>query len=611
MPSSPTTRNRLEKQAVGENVNTWGDKLNQTGLDLIDEAMDGVTTIAIASTAVTLTSSNYATDQSRKRVLVFTGTLTGNTAVTVPSVEKLYEVDDQTTRAGFTLTLKTSGGTGYALRPGPQQVYCDATDVRRGTPRLDQLPLPTGSVDMNAQRLTNLPTPSANSDAATKKYVDDTAFSSASGSLPGQTGNAGRVLTTNGSVAGWGAILPSPAASDRGKVLSGLTGGGGFEVRQSSEAYWGGTAGGTANALTATTGMSLSSLAVGQVVGVKVGASANGGAATLAVDGVGAIAIRKDGSALVGGELAANTDRYFMYDGTYLRMLGGAGGVASFLSVGLKTGAYTVTTADAGKLIPCSGTWQLSLLAAAQAQNGFTLAIYNGGTGVITVKPNGAEVIGGAGAVTISAGGSLIVVCDGTAWYPIGTVTSSTMLDSANKGSSITLSNSNLTAINSTGTWSCVRANTAITAGKWYLECRQDVLSSPTRTMFGVAASSVTMADGSHIGGANCWSLSDAGQLSVNGSGTASWSSAWGSVGSVVGMYIDATTLSSIKIWFALNNVLIASGDPATGANPAATITGSPTLYPAVALITSQQVTTKFSKSSWQYTPVTGYNALP
>lgn len=292
-------------------------------------------------------------------------------------------------------------------------------------------------------------------------------------------------------------------------------------------------------------------------------------------------------------------------------LINGAAIGAGFPAIA-KSSAYTVTTSDAGKLIVATGTWTLSLLAAATAGNGFTLAVSNSGSGIITVKPNGAETIGAVGAVAIGAGGSLIIICDGTSWHLIGAVSSLTTLDSSNKGASITLSNNNLTATNSTATWSCVRANTAITAGKWYIEFRQDVTdASPAKTMVGVASSSVSMVDSNHIGVANCWSLSDAGLLAVSGSNTSGWSSAWGAVGSVVGLYIDATNLASIKIWFALNGVLIASGDPTTGANPAATITGSPTLYPAVALIGSQQATVKFSKSSWQYTPVTGYNALP
>lgn len=51
--------------------------------------------------------------------------------------------------------------------------------------------------------LSNLTAPVANTDAATKLYVDNTAFSSA---LPGQAGNAGKFITTDGTNASWSDI---------------------------------------------------------------------------------------------------------------------------------------------------------------------------------------------------------------------------------------------------------------------------------------------------------------------------------------------------------------------------------------------------------------------
>ena len=47
-------------------------------------------------------------------------------------------------------------------------------------------------------------TPVAATDAATKGYVDGVAFTMAAGSLPGQGGNAGKALITDGTTASWG-----------------------------------------------------------------------------------------------------------------------------------------------------------------------------------------------------------------------------------------------------------------------------------------------------------------------------------------------------------------------------------------------------------------------
>ena len=104
---------------------------------------------------------------------------------------------------------------------------------------------------------------------------------------------------------------------------------GGFPLALESHASWGGTAGGTANALTVTTGHALTALITGTVVSFKTGASANTGAATIVVDSVAAKTIQKNGSALVAGDLPASTTLSAVYDGTYWQLVGGSGGSVS------------------------------------------------------------------------------------------------------------------------------------------------------------------------------------------------------------------------------------------------------------------------------------------
>ncbi|PGH59462.1 hypothetical protein CRT60_00320 [Azospirillum palustre] len=593
MPSTPTPRLRAELQALGENLNTWGDGRLNAALTRLEEAIADVVPIVITGTAYVLTSTNYVADEARGAALLITGTLTGNTTITAPTVEKLYLIDNRTTQGSYSLTIKTAAGTGYALRPGPQKVFCDGTDFARGEPRLDQAPLPAAPVDINGQRLVNLSAPANASDAATKKYVDDTAFAAAGGNLPGQAGNTGRLLTTDGSVAGWG---------PRSVELYGD--------------YWGGTAGGTVSTLTATTGISLSSLIAGVVVGVRMGGAANPGPATLNVDGLGAKAIQRNGSALVGGELAANSDVWFQYDGASWRILGGSvvtlGAIS--LPVAAKSGAYTVTTSDGGKLFACTGTFTLTMPSATSATNGFTIAVSNVGSGTITLSPNGSDTVANRSVLTVAPSAGILCVSNGSnGWAVIGaTLTSATALDPTQKGADITLSNNNLTAASTTGTWASVRATAPIIQGKWYFELRADNTTTPATAYIGLVGSTVTMtAVGLALNGANCWSLTDSGTKSDNGTSTSSWSAAWGASAKVVGVHIDATNLASIKVWYSIDGVLLNGGDPATGANPAHTITGSPTLYPAISAISSKQLTTRFAQSSWSGTPVPGYNQLP
>jgi len=88
-----------------------------------------------------------------------------------------------------------------------------------------------------------------------------------------------------------------------------------------------------------------------------------------------------------------------------------------------KTAAYTVVAADKGKVIDATtGTWTLTLTAAATLGDGFAFVIKNSGTGVITIDPNLTETIDDATTLAISAGQMSIVYCTGTEWYTLGSV---------------------------------------------------------------------------------------------------------------------------------------------------------------------------------------------
>lgn len=129
MASSPTTRLRFQKQGTGDNSGTWGTLLNSGALDLIDEAIAGVTTLTITG-SVTLTSSNYASDQARKKVLRLDGSPASGFTVTIPGVEKTYLVHNNT---GQTATITTASGPTVATAAIPttavKTVYCDGTNV--------------------------------------------------------------------------------------------------------------------------------------------------------------------------------------------------------------------------------------------------------------------------------------------------------------------------------------------------------------------------------------------------------------------------------------------------------------------------------------------------
>jgi hypothetical protein len=115
MASSYSTDLKLELMVTGENAGTWGDKTN-TNLNLIQQAIAGVQSIDVGPANVTLVMSNASLSNARNAVLVLTGTLTDNREVLVPNgIEKNYIIIDNTSRAGFSLTVKTVSGTGFAI----------------------------------------------------------------------------------------------------------------------------------------------------------------------------------------------------------------------------------------------------------------------------------------------------------------------------------------------------------------------------------------------------------------------------------------------------------------------------------------------------------------
>lgn len=132
MPSSYSTRNRAEKQAAGENSNTWGTRLNTNTIDMFDAALDGRVAFTL-STTKTLTTVDGAADEARMRFIDITDG-TGGT-VTIPNVEKWYLVRNGTsgdvtftTGSGTTATIKTGAVTAI-VSTGANVVYAEKVDV--------------------------------------------------------------------------------------------------------------------------------------------------------------------------------------------------------------------------------------------------------------------------------------------------------------------------------------------------------------------------------------------------------------------------------------------------------------------------------------------------
>lgn len=132
MASTYTSITRLEKQGDGENPNTWGARLNQNALDLVDQAIGQYTTISVAAANYTLTVVNGGADQARSPFIELQGTVTSSLNVVVPALGKSYVINDTTTRSpsSRTITLKTATGSGQLVKSGRiSQFICDSVSV--------------------------------------------------------------------------------------------------------------------------------------------------------------------------------------------------------------------------------------------------------------------------------------------------------------------------------------------------------------------------------------------------------------------------------------------------------------------------------------------------
>lgn len=250
-------------------------------------------------------------------------------------------------------------------------------------------------------------------------------------------------------------------------------------------------------------------------------------------------------------------------------------GAASFPTVA-KSAAYTVTAADAGKLIVATGTWPLGLPAAASLPNGFAVPVINAGGGAITIDPNGSELVGGALTITLASMQSVILVTDNSAWYAIGGngLVSSQVFSTTAKSTTASLSNNNLTVtFTSPSGWVAARAVNAIPVGKFYFEFLcvsggSDAAVCVVDSAFTNFESQPTQTAAYRSGNGN----------KQNSGGATAYGSTW-TAGNVLGIGVDNTGPGSI--WFRRDGVWQGSGDPAAGTNPAFTgLSGA--LYPAV-----------------------------
>jgi hypothetical protein len=125
-----TTNLVIELIGTGELAGTWGTTTNQNFQYVFEEAIVGRAGVAFSDANVTLTTTQATTDQTFRNVyLNCTGTNTAQRSLIVPTINKNYIVENNTT-GGFAILVTTSGGTGLVVPNGYKAaLYVDGTNV--------------------------------------------------------------------------------------------------------------------------------------------------------------------------------------------------------------------------------------------------------------------------------------------------------------------------------------------------------------------------------------------------------------------------------------------------------------------------------------------------
>lgn len=116
---------------TGTESGLWGNYTNTNICSLLEQAVGGYSTQAIADVDTTIYISNGTTTNSvgRNAALKLTGALTQVRSLIVPTVQKLYYINNATT-GGFAVTVKTSAGTGISVPNGKAMaLLVDGTNV--------------------------------------------------------------------------------------------------------------------------------------------------------------------------------------------------------------------------------------------------------------------------------------------------------------------------------------------------------------------------------------------------------------------------------------------------------------------------------------------------
>lgn len=134
MPSTFTSNTGIEKLADGEQTGLWGQSTNNN-FDIVDRAANGVGSIALTGTSLTLTTSNGILSDGQYSALVFTGSPGGTATITIApnTAQKTYFVRNDADQS----VVLTQGSGGTVTLPAGRSATIACTGTGAGSTVFD------------------------------------------------------------------------------------------------------------------------------------------------------------------------------------------------------------------------------------------------------------------------------------------------------------------------------------------------------------------------------------------------------------------------------------------------------------------------------------------
>ena len=187
---------------TGEGAGTWGNTTNTNLGTLLEQAISGYVTQAVATgTDTTLTIPNGANGVARNMFIELTGTGGASTNLVVPSNKKLYFIYNNSTGA---VTVKVAGQTGVSFAAGDKKILAsNGTDVIEATSYLTAVPASVTVTTLTATsaNITTLNTTSGTVTTLGSTSANITTLNTTSGTVTTLGSTSANITTLTGSSA--------------------------------------------------------------------------------------------------------------------------------------------------------------------------------------------------------------------------------------------------------------------------------------------------------------------------------------------------------------------------------------------------------------------------